>query len=137
MAVALVDSRVGAEAVQILAAIDIVDPGSASALHHDIQRMVVVRAPPVIEGEQANRSSSALSIPLYRADQAVVIDTLHYTYVVSRRVWRGRASLTVNGPTQRSVHGAASAELYDSSTGTFTPTGNMTTARNHRASTHR
>ena len=47
---ALVNRRVGAEAVQILAALDIIDPGARSALHHDIQRMVVVRAPAVLTG---------------------------------------------------------------------------------------
>ena len=49
---ALVDRRVGAEAIQIPAAVDVIDPGPGSALHNDIQRMVVVRAPPVLEGDE-------------------------------------------------------------------------------------
>ena len=52
MAVALIDRRVGAQTVQIPAAVDVVDPGSASPLDHDIQRMVVMRAPPVLDGDE-------------------------------------------------------------------------------------
>jgi hypothetical protein len=52
MAVALVDRRVGAQAIQVLAAFDVVYPGSGSSLHYDIQRMVVVRAPAVLEGDE-------------------------------------------------------------------------------------
>ncbi len=44
VAVALVDGRIGRQAVEVAAAVHVVEPDAAAARDHDVQRMVVVRA---------------------------------------------------------------------------------------------
>ena len=46
MAVALVDGRVGGEAVEIAVAVDVPHPDAAAAAQHHVERLVVVRAKP-------------------------------------------------------------------------------------------
>ncbi len=52
MAVALVEGRVGAQAIQIAAPVDGVDPHARGALHHHVERAIVVRAPTVFNPDQ-------------------------------------------------------------------------------------
>ena len=58
-------------------------------------------------------SSTASSIPIYRTDQVVIIDTAKYTYILSRRVWWDHASLTVNGPVWFAIEGASAYVVDD------------------------
>ena len=49
---ALVEGRVRAQAIQIAPAVDSVDPHALGALHHHVERTVVVRAPTVFNPDQ-------------------------------------------------------------------------------------
>ncbi len=52
MAVALIDGGVGGEEVEVLAAVDVPDPGAGGALDDDVEGMVVVGAVLVLVGDE-------------------------------------------------------------------------------------
>ena len=52
MAVALIDGRVGSETVEIFVAFYVVDPGAGGTFDDDVQRVIVVCAVALFEGDQ-------------------------------------------------------------------------------------
>jgi GNAT superfamily N-acetyltransferase len=52
MAMALVEGRVGAQAIEIAAPVDGVHPHAGGALHHHVERAIVVRAPTVLNPDE-------------------------------------------------------------------------------------
>lgn len=62
---------------------------------------------------QGQASAQTASIPIYRVDQVVIIETANYAYLVSRRVWWSRASVTVNGPVWFAIRGTSAYVLDD------------------------
>jgi hypothetical protein len=55
---------------------------------------------------QASGTSSGASVPIYRSDEVLVVDTPRYTFLLGRRIWFRQAALTINGPIRFAVEGA-------------------------------
>jgi len=73
MAVALVDRRIGGEEVEVALAFDVPDPGTFAARDHDVERVVVVGAVAVLEGDQvrgAERRSHGQSVGHFGGSKA-------------------------------------------------------------------
>ena len=53
VAVSLVHGRIGAQEIQVLAAVEVPDPDALGLVDDDVQRMVVVRAVFIFDGDEA------------------------------------------------------------------------------------
>jgi hypothetical protein len=76
MAMALVDGRIGSQAVEITLAVDVVHPDTLGALDDDVEGMIVVRSMLVFEVNQVLGtgvglclSLHGLSLPLCQTDR--------------------------------------------------------------------
>ncbi len=54
---------------------------------------------------QASGTGVSASVPRYRTDETLVVDSPRYTFLLGRRVWMRQAALTVNGPIRFAVEG--------------------------------